>query len=188
MRIAEHDARAHADQLVDEEQARLEHLLVDEDHARALRRGDERDRHRIGRERRPRLILELGHVSAEIALNDLLLLGRDDEVGAVDRARDAEPREAHQRRAQMLDAGVGDADLRAGDGGEADERSDLDVIGTDAVRGAAERPSAVDRELVRADAVDLGAERDEEMTEILDVRLARRVAKNRSCPSPRPRR
>ena len=79
---------------------------------RALRRRDERDRHRVGRERRPRLILELGHVPAEVALDDLLLLGRDDEVGAVDRARDAEAREAHQRRAQMLDAGVGDAELR----------------------------------------------------------------------------
>ena len=86
MRIAEHDARAHADQLVDEEEARLEHLLVDEDHALALRRGHERDRHRVRRERRPRLILELRHVPAEIALDHHLLLGGDDEILALDAA------------------------------------------------------------------------------------------------------
>ena len=67
---------------------------------------------------------------------------------------------------------------RRGDRGEPDERADFDVIGSDPVRRAAELASAVDRELVRADAVDLGAERDEEMTEILHVRLARRVAEN----------
>ena len=33
--------------------------------------------------------------------------------------------------------------------------------------------------LVGADALDLGAERDEKMTEILHVRLARRVAQDR---------
>ena len=179
MRIAEHDARAHADQLVDEEQARLEHLLVNEHEPLALRRGDERDRHRVGRERRPRLILELRHVSAEVALNDLLLLRRNDEVRSVDDARDAEAREAHQRRAQMLDAGVGDANVRRRHRGQADERADLDVIGPDAMRRAAELAAAVDRDLVRADAVDLGAERDEEMTEILHVRLARGVAEHR---------
>ena len=92
---------------------------------------------------------------------------------------DAEPREAHERRAQMLDAGVGDADLGPRHGGESDERSDLDVIRADAVRRAAERASAVDRELVRADAVDLRAERDEEVAEVLDVRLAGGVAKDR---------
>src|SRR5687768_1470116 len=33
VRIAQHDARAHADDLVGEEHARLEHLLVDQDRA-----------------------------------------------------------------------------------------------------------------------------------------------------------
>ena len=178
VRIAEHDARAHADELVDEEQSRLEHLLVDEHDALALRRRDERDRHRVGRERGPRLVLELGHVSAQVALNDHLLLGRDDEVLPIDDARHAEPREAHQRGAQMLDAGVGDANLRARHRGEADERSDFDVIGPDPMRRAAKLAPAIDRDLVRADAIDLGAERDEEMTEVLHVRLARGVAKD----------
>src|SRR6478736_4364123 len=45
MGVAEYDARAHPDQLVHEEQAGLEHLLVDDDHSLALGGGDERDRH-----------------------------------------------------------------------------------------------------------------------------------------------
>ena len=38
VRIAEHDPGAHADQLVHEEQPRLEHLLEHQQHAGALRR------------------------------------------------------------------------------------------------------------------------------------------------------
>ena len=181
MRIAEHDARAHADELVDEEQPRLEHLFVDENEPGALRRRDDRDRHRVGRKRRPRLVLELRHVSAEIALNDRLLSAsaRDDEIGSVDHARDAEPREAHQRRAQMLDARVRDANLGARHRRQADERADLDVIRPDAMRRAAERTAALHRQLVRARPVDLRAERDQEVAEVLDVRLAGGIAENR---------
>ena len=69
----------------------------------------------------------------------MLLVGRDDEVVAVDVADDAEALEAHERRAQVLDAGALDAELGAGDRGEADERADLDVVGADAMRRAAER-------------------------------------------------
>ena len=113
VRIAEHDARAHADQLVHEEEARLEHLLVDHDDALALRRRDERDGHGVGREGRPRLILELRHGAAEVAADLHLLLGGDDEVVALDAADDAEPLEAHEGGAQVLDAGVLDGDLGA---------------------------------------------------------------------------
>src|SRR5436190_10557099 len=49
------------------------------------------------------------------------------------------------------------------------------------VRGS-ESLAALDGELVRPDAFDRGAERDEEMTEVLHVRLACGVAKNRVAP------
>ena len=72
--------------------------------------------------RRPRLIFfELGHVPSEVALDHARLIGGHDEIGAVDATGDAESRKAHQRRPQMLDARVGDAKLRSGDGGESDE-------------------------------------------------------------------
>src|SRR3954468_4629952 len=82
----------------------------------------------------------------------------------------------------MLETGVGDADLGFRDGSKSDERTDLDVVGADAMRGAPERAAAFDRELVGPDAIDLGAERNEEMAEVLNVRLARRVAQHRRSP------
>ena len=109
-------------------------------------------------------------------MNRPALLRGDEQIVAHHRALDAEPLEAHARRAQMLDAGAHDAELGARDCGESDERSDLDVIRTDAVRGAMQRLRAVDGERVRADPLDAGAHRDEESREILHVRLARRVA------------
>ena len=65
------------------------------------------------------------------------------------------------------------------DRGEADEAADLDVLGRDRPLPAAELLDAVDAEDVRLDPVDLGAERDEEAAEILDVRLAGGVADHR---------
>src|SRR6185503_8396870 len=165
-------------QLIDEEEARLEHLLVDQNEPGTLRRGDERDRHRVRRESRPRLILELRHVPAEIALNDLFLLGGHDEIRSFDLARDAEAREAHERRPEMFDAGVRDAQLRSRGGRHADKRTDLDVVRADTMRRAAELSSTFDGQLVRADAVDVGAERDEKVAEVLNVWLAGRVAED----------
>src|SRR5918998_934291 len=57
--IADRDLRAHRDELVDEEQAVLEHLLEDQDRALGLGRERHRDRGEVGREggcrpRRPR--------------------------------------------------------------------------------------------------------------------------------------
>src|SRR5688500_3055318 len=169
MGVAEHDPRAHADQLVHEEHARLEHLLVHEHHAAALGRRDDGDGHHVGREGGPGLVREGRHVSAQVALDLAALLRRDDEVLPLDAAGDAQPLEAHQGRAEVFDAGALDAQLRAGDGGEADEGADLDVVRADAVRGAAQRAAALDGEGVGADAVDARAEGTEEVREVLDV-------------------
>src|SRR5688572_10989436 len=178
VRVAEHDARAHPDELVDEEHPRLEHLLVHQDEALALRGGDDRDRHDVGRERRPRLVLELRHVPAEVASDFLVLIFRDDEILAVFLADDAEPLEAHSDRAEVLEARVLDAQLGARDGREADERSNLDVIGPDRVRSPAYGMTPVNRERIRPDPLDVGAERGEKMRQVLHVGLARRVAKH----------
>ena len=113
MRIAQHDARAHRHQLVDEEHARLEHLLVHEDHAVALRRRDDGDGHEIGGKRRPRLILELRHMPAKVALHGHRLIARHEEIVALDAALDAKPLKAHERGAQVFDAGALDAERRA---------------------------------------------------------------------------
>jgi hypothetical protein len=82
----------------------------------------------------------------------------------------------------VLDASALDADRRARDRREADERADLDVVGADRVRGPVERRAAVHGHGVGADPVDPRAERDEEVGEVLHVRLARGVAEDRWCP------
>jgi len=183
MRIAQHDARAHANELVDEEHPRLEHLLVHQDESVALSSGHDGDGHEVRRERGPRLILELGHVAAKVRADGATLLRGDDQIVADDGALDAETLESHARGAEMLDASAHDPQLGSRDRREPDERADLDVIGTDAMRSAVQRLRSVNRERVRADPFDRGAERDEEMREILHVRLARRVAQGRSACS-----
>src|SRR5581483_8666877 len=97
--------------------------------ALALTGSDDRDRHQIGREGRPRLVLELRHVAAEIIPDLHGLVGGDDQIVAGDLADDAEPLETHADRAQMLDAGTHDADRRARYRGEPDQRADLDMVG-----------------------------------------------------------
>src|SRR5215207_9421111 len=79
----------------------------------------------------------------------------------------------------MLDTCGLDTDLRARDGRESDERTDLDVIGPDAMRATPDRPTAVNGDRIGSDPIDLRAEGAEEMREVLDVRLAGRVAQDR---------
>src|SRR5829696_4240318 len=84
VRIADRDLRPHRDQLVHEEQTVLEHLLEDQHGALGL--GGERhdDRREVGRERRPRPVLDLRLVVARVAGHDELLpAGDEDDVVAV---------------------------------------------------------------------------------------------------------
>ena len=80
---------------------------------------------------------------------------------------------------EVVDAGVPDPEVTLGRGSERHEASDLDVIGADAVLGAAELVAALHGHHVRADAVDLRAHLHQEAGEILDVRLGRGVLKSR---------
>ena len=73
-----------------------------------------------------------------------------------------------------------DDDLAAGRRREPDEARDLDVVRADPdSRPPPSSRATVDVEDVRSDPLDLGADRDEEAAEILDVRLARGVAEHR---------
>src|SRR5688572_13184908 len=73
MRVADDDAGAHADELVHEEQAVLEHLLEEEDRPLRLGGNNNRDRREIGRERRPDAVLDLRDLPAEVVLDDEVL-------------------------------------------------------------------------------------------------------------------
>src|SRR5437879_4842574 len=65
VRIAQHNACAHADQLVHEEESRLEQLLEDQQDPFALRRDHDRDRHEVGGKGGPRAVLQLRDVPAQ---------------------------------------------------------------------------------------------------------------------------
>ena len=66
--------------------------------------------------------------------------------------------------------------LSSGHARERDEAADLDVVGRDLVLAAVQPLGAVDRQQVRADALDVGAHRHEHPREVLHVGLAGRVA------------
>src|SRR4026207_586155 len=66
VRVTQHDTRPHADELVHEEEAGLEHLLEDQEHRRALGRGDDGSGHDVSRERGPGPVLQLGYMAAEV--------------------------------------------------------------------------------------------------------------------------
>src|SRR5690606_32634637 len=64
----------------------------------------------------------------------------------------------------------------ARDGGEADERADLDVVAADSVPGAVQAFHALDLQYVRADPGDSRAHRVQQVAQVLDVRLRGGVA------------
>ncbi len=105
--------------------------------------------------------------------------GLHEQVGSVDLGVEADALEAAADHVEVVDAGVADAEVSPGRRGERHEASDLDVVGADAVLGAAQLVAAVDGHHVRADAVDLRAHLHEQAGEILDVRLRRGVLKGR---------
>ena len=172
MRIAEDDPRAHRHELVDEEQPVLEHLLEDQDGAPRLRRDRQRDRRQVGREPGPGAVLDLRDLGAQVVADHELLPGRDAHGRPLDLVADAEPLEAGPDRDEVLGLDVLDHELPVGDGAEADEARDLDVVGADPPLTAVQALDAADAQHVRADPLDVGAERAQEPAEILHVRLA----------------
>jgi hypothetical protein len=71
---------------------------------------------------------------------------------------------------------VADDKLAAGDAGQRHERPDLDVVGGDVMRAAAQGGLTVDGHHVGADAVDRGAHLLQHPRQILDVGLRRGIA------------
>src|SRR5688572_33464641 len=101
MGVAENDLRSHRNQLVDEEQSRLEHLLVHHDESVALSGCHDGDRHGVRGECRPRLVLELRYMVAHVRLNLEGLLRWNYQILAIDLALDSKALEAHSRRSQV---------------------------------------------------------------------------------------
>src|SRR6266511_1441209 len=179
VRIAQDHARAHVDQLVDEEEPAFEHLLEDQNRAPGLSRDDQRDRGHVGREQRPRPVLDLRDLTPEIVLDRKLLLRWNAHARLTDLDPDAEPLQPGKDRDQIRGPHLLDRHVAARDGGAADEAPDFDVVGADAPLAASELTDTLDPQLVRADAADSSAARVEEAAQVLHVRLARGIRDHR---------
>src|SRR5262249_42436035 len=151
---------------------------VEENEPGALGRRYDGDGHHVGGERRPRLILQLRYVTAEVRLDLARLVRRHDQVIAFDPATDPEAGGTNQPGSKVLDARALDADLRSRHRSETDERAHLDVVRPDPMRSAANALPTVNGHGVCSDPIDVRAEGAEEVREVLDVRLAGGIAKD----------
>ena len=139
VRVAEHDVGAHRDELVGEDQAVLEHPLVDQHRALALGREGDGDRGQVGRERGPGAVLDLALELADVARDASswppgTMTSRAVELGVAGRGG------AKTRRIMRRSSGTVSL-MRIsppGHAGQGHERADLDVVGRDGVVAAAE--------------------------------------------------
>ena len=121
VRVAEDDLRTHIDELVDEEESRLEHLLMDKDDAACLGGSDEEDGQKVGREARPGCVGN-GHDGAIDERVDLIMVvGGYIEVVAALFDGDAETTEGIGNDAEVGHGDVGDGEFGARHGSHTDE-------------------------------------------------------------------
>ena len=100
-----------------------------------------------------------------------LLVRRDAQPVVAELDLDPQAAERRQDRDHVVRHDAVDGEVAVCDGCEADEAADLDVLGSDRPLPTGQPLDPVDAEDVRLDALDPGAERDQEAAEILHVRL-----------------
>ena len=172
VRVAEDDLRTHVDELVDEEEAALEHLLVYEHGTLCLRRHHEEYRQQVGREAGPRGVGDGHYGAVDEALDGVvLLLGNVYVVAALLEAY-SEAGELCRYDAEVVVRDILYRKLRLRHGGHADEAAHLDHVGQQGVFGAVELPHALYGEQVRGYARDTGAHAVEHAAELLHVGFA----------------
>ena len=79
----------------------------------------------------------------------------------------------------MLRSDLFQNQLGSGHRCESDQAAELDVVGSNPIPATGEAIHASDHQFVGTDASDVGSQSDQEVTEILNVGLSRRVAKPR---------
>ena len=129
--------------------------------------------------RGPDAALNFRDLVAEVVDDVELLAGWDANVRLPHLELDPELAERRDDRDQVVGLDVLDRHSPPVARRKRGKARDLDVLRADAVRSATEPLDALDAENVRADSVDAGAERDEEVAEVLDVGLAGRVPDDR---------
>ena len=142
-----------------------------------LGRRDDRDRGEVGRERRPGAVLDLRDLPAEVVL-DHELAGRAARARVVSPTSTRTPSRANAGRIETRSRGSTSSIVRSPPVTAARPMKLPTSMCSGATRHSppARRSTPLDAQDVRLDPLDLRAERDEEAAEILDVRLAGRVA------------
>ena len=172
VRVAENNLCTHIDELVDEEQSALEHLLMEEHAATCLCRHNEENRQEVGGKSWPWGIGKRHDGSIDKGIYDVVLLFRNKEVVALNLYLHTQSAESLGNDSQVADRHVLDAYTGSTHGSHTDERAHLDHIGQDAMLGSVKRLHAHDSKKVAAYAADLSAHGVEQMAELLDIRLA----------------
>ena len=165
------DLRAHALELLDIAEAVLPDVLVQD--ARALREREHRRdlRLHIGREARVRHRLHVAFAQRTVPADaDRVVVLRDG---------DAHLHQLRRNGFQMLRRDVLDQNVSAGRRNGGHICSGLDLVRNDRIRDALQMLDAADLDDVGAGAADVRAHRVQEVREVDDVRLARRVLDDR---------
>ncbi len=182
VRVAEDDPGAHADELVDEEEAALEHLLEDEHRAVRLRRRsttaiDVRSAGNAGQG--PSSIFGIWPPRSSWITSSL---ARRHAHASTPPTSTSTPSRSNAGRIESRSLGSTSSIVMSPpvDRGEADEaRRPRCAPAPTRQSPPSSSVDAVDPQHVRLDPLDLGAERDEEAAEVLDVRLAGGVPDHR---------
>ena len=168
------------DELVDEEQAVLEHLLEDQDRPPRLRRDRERDRREVGRERGPRPVLDLRDLAAEV-VPDRRAPGPAARARCVPPISTWTPSRANAGRIETRSCGLASSIVMSPPVTAARPMKLATSMCSGAIRYSPppSRSTPSMRSTFELDALDPRAERDEEAAEVLDVRLAGGVPDHR---------
>ena len=128
MRIAKNDPRPHRNQFVRKEKARLEHFLEDHHRPFGLRPHDHHDREQVGREERPRAVVDFRNGGTDVIAHAQLLILRHADVIALDANFDTKLLQHQSDRIQVLRHRIFDEKLAARDRGQSDVGPHFDVV------------------------------------------------------------
>ena len=173
--VTQDNLRTHIYELIDEEQAALEHLLVDEHSTLSLRCHNQEDRQQIGREAWPWSIGNGHNRAIDEALDAIVLLRRNKYIVTTLLEADTHACKLLGNDAEVVVRHILDGELRACHSCHTDEATHLNHIGKHGVLRATQRLHAVDNQQVRCDTRNLGTHAVEHLTQLLQVGLARSV-------------
>ena len=170
--VAKDNLCTHVDELVDEEQAALKHLLVDEHAALGLSGNHEQHRDEVGGETGPGGIGDGHDGTVDEGVYFITVVAGDEDVVALRLYGNTQATEDVGDDAEVGHRHVLDGDAVAHHGSHADKRPHFYHVGKDGVGGTVKSLHTLDGEEVGGDAADAGTHVVEQVAQLLDVGLA----------------